>query len=326
MAARVSGVVPAPAHRSALARIAPTAVVQHGVFTAAQARAVGLSRGALDRRVRAGELVSVDHRVYRSALTPGSWHQRLAAACLAAPAVACHRSAAALWQLAGVERRTVEVAALRHRRRKAPDVVWHESYLLGPRDVTLVDGIPVTRPARTVVDLAAVTGTDDLLRAFDDAVRRRLTTVAQVACTLERLGPRRPGVARMREALAWRTGARPGDAARIPESDLETMFENLLHRAGLPSPTRQHPVPIASGRILRIDFAYPRLRVGIELAGARYHAVPDRWLADMARLTVLGAMGWQMLTFGWTEVRDTPDVTVQAVRHALERAGAGAGH
>jgi len=289
---------------------------QHGLFTMRQANHAGLSRGMVDHKLRTGELVAVDERVYRSVLTPPSWHQRLLAACLAGPAVASHRAAAVVWRAPTPDTGVLEVTALRHRRRKSSDVVWHESYLLDEDQVTEIDGIPVTVPTRTIVDLGAVFTPDELIRVLDDFTRRRLTTPARVASELERLGPRRPGRQCVEETLTRRFG--PGQAT-VPESDLETVFESLLRRAGLPQPERQVAVPLPNGRVARIDFAYRDHKLGIEVAGAEFHATPERWANDVGRLGVLAALGWMVLVFSDDQVRRTPDIVIDAVRHALAR-------
>ena len=302
-----------------LAALAAFAERQHGLFTAAQARSVGVGKGVLDRRLRSGDLVAVDYGIYRSVITPTTWHQRLLAACLAGPAVASHRSAAGLWQLPVPDPRPFEVTALRHRRRSSSDVIWHESYLLDDRSVTEVEGIPVTTPGRTVVDLAAVLTPDLLQRVLDDVLRRRLASTDSLAHLLERLGPRRIGAAALRAVL----DARAGPA--VPESDLETQFELLVRSRGLPAPVPQLHVVTPAGRRLRIDFAYPDAMVGIELLGARFHANPERWAADVDRLGVLAALGWHMLSFTYEQVTRRPDTVVAALERALARSGSAPG-
>ncbi|MBM3661111.1 MAG: type IV toxin-antitoxin system AbiEi family antitoxin domain-containing protein [Actinobacteria bacterium] len=285
---------------------------QHGLFTTAQADAVGMHRSMLERRLRTGELVAVDHGVYRSALTPPSWHQRLAAACLAGPAVASHRSAAALWHMPIGEEHPLEVTALRHRRRFTTDVTWHESYLLDDDQVTLIDGVPVTRAARTVIDLAGVVDHTRLVRAVDDVLRRRLASTASLQSLLQRLGPLRRGVPAMRAVLDARSGP-------VPESDLETQFLLLIEAHGLPTPVPQHMVRSPDGRSFRIDFAYPDALVGIELLGAEFHSGPDQWRSDTARLTVLASLGWLMLSFAYEQVVRQAPLVVRAVERALAR-------
>jgi len=295
-----------------LAALAAIARQQHGLFTAQQARSMGVSKALLERLVASGELVVVDFGVYASALTPPSWHQRLLAACLASPAVASHRAAGALWRGPDLEQTILEVTALRHRRRSTQSVVWHESYFLDDRDVTEIDGVPVTSATRTVLDLAAVVAEEHLIRVTDDMLRRSLTSIEKLGKELERMGPRRPGAKRMRAVLERRIGT------VIPETDLETVFDNLLRRNGLPEPERQVWVETAAGPY-RMDFAYSLYRIGMEPMGRDAHA--DRWEADMDRLAELSAMDWQMLAFSNHQVRHRERTVVRAVTAALLRAG-----
>ena len=302
------------ASRANLCLVAPDALRQRGLFTDQQGRSAGLSRGVQDHLLRTGEIVAVDHNVYRSALTPPSWEQRLVAACLAGPAVASHRSAGALWRVPDLERIYLEVTALRHRRRKPSDVIWHESFFLDPRDVTEIDGIPVTSATRTVLDLAAVLDDDALTRVVDDVLRRKLSSIERLGMELERMGPRRPGARRMRAALERRL-----DGQVIPVTDLETVFDNLLRRHGLPPATRQHWVRTPWGKSYCIDFVYLEYRIGMEPMGREAHA--DQWHDDMERLADLAGMDWQILPFSNHRIRYEEESVVRAIRHALIRAG-----
>jgi very-short-patch-repair endonuclease len=262
--------------------------------------------------VASGELVVVDYGVYASALTPSSWHQKLLAVCLASPAAASHRSAGTLWRSPDLLQVLLEVTAVRHLRRSSQDVIWHESYFLDERDVTEIDGIPVTTATRTVLDLAAVLDEDHLIRVMDDMLRRRLTSVEKLGTELERMGPRRPGAKRMRAVLERRIDV------IVPETDLETVFDNLLRRNGLPEPERQVWVDTAAGPY-RMDFAYTEFRIGLEPMGRAAHA--DRWEEDMDRLAELAAMDWQVLPFSNFQVRHREQTVVRAVTAALARAG-----
>ena len=130
---------------AASASLAKLAQHQHGVFTRRQAVEAGYAVGQIDHRVQIRDWITVDHGVYRSTHTPTTWLQRLLAACLAGPAVASHRAAATIWGFPGFPEELVEVTALRHRRRKASDVIWHETVRLDDREATVIDGVPVTR-------------------------------------------------------------------------------------------------------------------------------------------------------------------------------------
>ena len=232
------------------------------------------------------------------------------AACLLGPAVASHRSAAILWDFPGVPSDIVEVTALRHQRRRASHVTWHESYHLTERDVTEIDGIPVTRPVRTFLDLAVVLPPDSLEEILDDGRRRKLLDVAPIWRRLEALGDLRPGTKRVRSVLASQTTDN-----RPAESVLETRFRQLLRGAGVPTPTPQFEISV-NGFLARVDFAYPDLKLAIELDGAAYHSSRSARGRDRNRDNQLVALGWRVLRFSWDDLTEHPDAVLRCVQGA----------
>jgi very-short-patch-repair endonuclease len=294
------------------AAIAEVARRQHGVFSRAQAFKAGFRRGQLDWRIHAGIWEVVDRSVYRPAATPTSWRQRLMAACLAGPAVASHRAAGLLWNLPGMPHGIVEVTALRHRRRHAPDVNWHESFHLSEQDITVVEAIPVTRPTRTFLDLGVVLAADALEEVLDHGLRRNLLDISALWRRLAQLGELRPGARRVLSLLE-----RVATAERPCESVLETRFRQLLRRAALPLPTPQVEIHADETLIARIDFAYSELKLGIELDGAAYHSSEQARRRDRTRDNRLGALGWRILRFSWEDVHDRSDAVIADLRTAL---------
>ena len=299
--------------RSASASLATVAHRQHGVFTRRQAIEAGYALGQIDHRVQTNEWVAVDHGVYRAAQTPTSWLQRLMAACLAGPAVASHRAAAELWGFPGYATGLIEVTAVRHKRRKPSDVVWHETVRLDERQATVLEGVPVTRPGRTIIDLGAVVDVTTLLHALDDALRRRLTSLQALEAELQRWGDRRRGSGRVRRAIALRVGQ------PIPESILESEFEELVRREGLPIPSRQWTVRGPDGTVIaRVDFAYPVARLAIEIDGARYH--DDR--RDLDRQNAIESLGWRVQRFTARHIRYRPTDVAVMIMSALHHSPA----
>lgn len=150
---------------SVLGRIAAQ---QHSVFDRRQAVAAGLSPRMIQHRLESGRWVSVSRGVYRLAGVERTWHQRVLAACLAAGAgaVASHRSAAALWEIDGFGPGPVEISVSRSQRRTA-HFTTHRPRNMWAADTTELDYVPVTTVARTIIDLAAVVGDDDLEAALD---------------------------------------------------------------------------------------------------------------------------------------------------------------
>jgi very-short-patch-repair endonuclease len=294
-------------HREA--RLARLAQSQFGVFTRAQALNAGFTASAIKQRLNRGVWTLADHNVYRVSATPASWHQRIIAACVAGPAVASHRSAGLLWELPGIPDGIVEVTALRHRRRRASDVIWHESYHLADRDITEIGGIPCTRPIRTFLDLGVVLSPDELETALNEGIRRNLLSVPAIAQRLEELGPLRRGTTAVRAALRRRASTR-----RAPESVLETRFLQLVRSAGLPAPTPQFQVRLGERVVARLDFAYPSRRIAIELDGAAYHSGRLAEGRDRRRDNSLGALGWRVLRFDWDDVTRRTDYVLGTMR------------
>lgn len=285
---------------------------QHGAFTRAQFVEAGFTEDQLRYRIRTGEIVPIDELVYRQVGTPPSWTQRLMAACLAGPAVASHRSAGRLWDFPGMPEATVEVTALRHRRRRVGDVIWHESYHLSEWDVTEIDGIPCTRPVRTFLDLGVVLSADELETVLNEGMRRRLLSVSAIARRLEQLGPLRRGTAVVRAVLDRHVPGR-----RAPESVLETRFLQLVRSAGLAEPIAQFEVCVGHGSGARLDFAYPKCNVAIELDGAAYHSGDIAQQRDRRRDNELGALGWRVLRFDWDDVTRRSEYVVSLIKASL---------
>jgi hypothetical protein len=301
-------------HRHAETALSRLAARQYSVFSRSQAIDVGFTRGMIDRRISSGRWLVADFRVYRVAGAPGSWEQRLVAACLAGPAVASHRAAGILWDFPGMPKGIVEVTALRHRRRHAGDVIWHESFHLSERDVTEIEGIPVTRPVRTFLDLGVVLPPDELETVLNEAIRRNLVSAVAVVRRLEEFGPLRRGTAAVRAVLD-----RQVRGQRLPESVFETKFLQLVRLGGRPEPVPQHEVRANGKVIARLDFAYVDRRIAIELDGAAYHSGLIAEKRDRRRDNRLGALGWRVLRFDWDEVTRAPEYVLQTLDAYLDQ-------
>ena len=129
--------------------------VQHGVFTLAQALTSGFSRATVRRRIEQGVWEELAPRVYRVALAgDADWRALTLATALSTGGVACRRSALALYGLWSVPQRP-EVLVPR-RARTAQRLPQRSTDSLPRRDVTQVDRVPVTTPARTLIDVGGL--------------------------------------------------------------------------------------------------------------------------------------------------------------------------
>ncbi|MDQ3642804.1 MAG: type IV toxin-antitoxin system AbiEi family antitoxin domain-containing protein, partial [Actinomycetota bacterium] len=230
--------------------IADIASAQHGAVSRRQLLEAGLSRNVVDHRRDNGLLIVVHPGVYRIAGCPPTWHQRIIAATLAAGpgAVASHRAAGYLHRLAGIDPRA-EVTVGRQRAPRTEGLVVHRLASLTAGDVEVRNGIARTRPAATIIALAAVVPASLLEAALDDALVRGLVSCAQVQSRLDAAGHQgRKGAASIGNLLAVRR-AGPG----WTQSEFERRLFALLRRSGLPLPVPQFEVRLPDGRRAFLD-------------------------------------------------------------------------
>lgn len=297
-------------------RVAVLAARQYGVITRRQALGIGATDAVIDRRLTSGRWDHVLPGVFRVAGAPETFHQRwFAAAAWASPdGMLSHASAGALYRLDGiVDDPTAHVTVAYERSLCAQHTFRvHRSQLIELPDLRTVDGIVVTAPARTVLDLAGVVRGERLESAFESFRRRGLLTTVELAQRFETLGGRgRPGSRAVRALIH----AHLGEPAL--ESRLEVRAARLLRESGLPAPVRQHRLVGADGNRYRLDFAWPDRRVAVETQGFRWHGNRLSWKQDAARTTAIESLGWRLLVVTWDDVTLRPDATLQRLAVAL---------
>lgn len=263
---------------------------QHGLVSRSQALTAGLGRDAVHYRLRSGRWRRVAAGVYAVTTAPVTWRQQVLAACLAiggGGAVASHRTAAALWGLSGFRPGPVHVLVPMGCPRLGANATVHQTRTLLAADITRIDGIPVTRVARTLVDLAGCASERELEEAVDDALCRRLVTLDRLRRRARELcGPGRAGSAVLGRVLAtWEGGAAPQEVAEA------RLVRRLVH-AGLPPPATQVEVYDDGRFVARLDVAWPERRLGVELDGFRWHGGPRAFERDRHRRNRLVAVRW----------------------------------
>lgn len=283
----------------------------HGVVLASEALSLGLTNAALGRRVAKGTLRRLHKGVYGVTAVAPSLHQTLLAACRwgGPGTVASHRSAGHLWELDGCSELILEISG--PRRLRSSKVIAHRTPAVPILDTTEVDGIPVTKIERTVLDLAAVLDVDALEDALDSALRKRLTSVARL--TLRCRGEaQRNGIRNLRALLAERD-----DKGRPSASRFETRLNRLFVAAGLPA-LREHKIWDGGEFVARVDFCYPEANLIVEADGYRWHSHRRAWQRDRERRNRLTELGWQVIQVTWDDLTRRPERTVERIRSLVQ--------
>jgi very-short-patch-repair endonuclease len=242
-----------------------------------------------------------------------TWEQLASAAVRAADGVLSHRAAARLWGL--VDDTSIEVTVEPPRHPRLRGVVVHRSADLAAHHVTRRDGIAVTTPMRTLVDLGAVArwAVPD---ALELALVNRLCSLAAVERALHDVARRgRAGAGVLRAVLDERALG----AAR-PDGLLEPRMARLLAEHGLPQPSFQHEVRVGRRLLARVDFAYPEVRVALEVDGFEAHGTPAAMRRDFERQNALVAAGWTVLRFTWWDVVRRPEWVATRITSVLRPA------
>jgi hypothetical protein len=244
-------------------QIAELAGTQFNRVARTQLLDLGLTSSSIQRRVAAGRLVAVEEGVFALAPLLGheEWGRWMGATLTAPGSVLSHRSAAAAWGFWSVPRafETITRPGSGGPRRLGGVRVHRSSTLEGECDE--LRGIPITAPARTLLDLAAYVGRRALARSVRDAVRLELTTLEAIAECL--------GRHRMRHGARWlarviaRYSGLPLERAR---SGAEVRALEILRAA-------DRPLPDLNTRIAgeEADLSWPSHRRIVEIDGGPFH-------------------------------------------------------
>jgi len=285
---------------------------QYGVVSRAQLVEIGMSRSAIDRRIRTGRLhllhpgvFTVGHRVI---CREGCW---LAAILHAGEgAVLSHRSAAELWGVCRVrDRGPIDISSRRSSRSSA--LIRRHQIDHTPDELTIRRRIPVTTLARTLFDVAA----DLHPEAFEAAVREAEYLHRFHLKGLERLlelYPGRRGAATIRACLR-RLGRGPRGRTR---SRLEVKFAALLSRTNLPRPALNALLDF-DGFKVEADCLWRRQKLIVELDGGQAHRTRAAFESDRERDRRLQAAGWRAIRVTWRQL-DDPVALLVDLRRLLQ--------
>jgi very-short-patch-repair endonuclease len=296
-------------------RLARLAARQHGVVTVRQLYSLGFSDDQVRTLVRAGWL----HRLHRGVYAVGhprlTEHGRWMAAVLAGGpnAVLSHQAAAELWRLrqrrqagsASVDITVPRRAGIRPR----AGLLVHRVPTLKAEETTTRDRIPVTIPARTILDLATVLPRRELERAIDEADRLNLCNEGELDEVVQAHSGR-AGAGSLRSILREH---RVGTTAT--RNDFEEAFLTLCRSHHLPQP--EVNVPLLD---FVVDFLWRDETVVVEVDGRATHGTRRAFQADRDRDGRLAVAGYRVLRFTWWDVTRRPAVVADRVRRLLRAA------
>jgi AbiEi antitoxin C-terminal domain/Protein of unknown function (DUF559) len=279
---------------------------QHGVVARRQLLALGYSARGIEHRLARGRLHVVMRGVYTVGWPALTRERRWTAAVLACgeEAMLSHRSAAAMWGLATESPGRIDVTVRRHTELRRSGLRVHRRPALRREDVARREGIPVTTPCRTLIDLATELGLTAVERAVNEADKRDLVDPETLRLYLDG-NPGEPGVRILRRLLDRRT-------FRLSDSDLEIFFRPIAAAAGLPPPLTKQ---VVNG--WEVDFYWPDLGLVVETDGLRYHRTPSAQARDARRDRTHALAGMTPLRFTHFEIRyESAQVEAALVRAA----------
>jgi very-short-patch-repair endonuclease len=293
-------------------RLARLAAQQHGVVALHQLYSLGFSDSQVRTRVAGGWLHPLHRAVFAVGRRALSMEGHWLAAVLGCgkDAVLSHQSAGELW---GIRRRrhgSVHVSVPRGGgRRPRPGIVLHRVAVLDSEERTLHCRIPVTTPARTILDLATQLPHRELERAADEAERLGLCSENDLG---EVVGSHfgRPGARVLRALLKQH---RAGSTAT--RNYFEERFLQLWRRHHLPRP--EVNVPLLD---YVVDFFWRDARLIVEVDGRATHGTRRAFQTDRDRDGRLAVAGYRVLRFTWWDLTRRPAVVADRVRRMLEAA------
>jgi Transcriptional regulator, AbiEi antitoxin/Protein of unknown function (DUF559) len=266
----------------------------------------GLSASAVRSRVEAGRLQRIHQGVYavgHKQLTLKGWWMAAVLACGDGAALS-YRSGAHLHDLRRTGRSKIDVTSPKGRSRRAIQV--HRG-ALAPEDVTVVEGIPVTSVARTLLDLGDILDARNLRRAVEQADRRDILDVTELRHTLDRAAGRR-GTGVLADILATYE-----HDATLTRTELERLFLDICREANIPAPLVNQTVDGDE-----VDFHWPEYRLIVETDGHDTHHTREAFERDRLSDQRHAATGWLTIRFTYRQITDRPHEVAATLRAVLD--------
>lgn len=300
------GLDPAVVHVDLL--IGRVAARQHGIVTSRQLAALDVGRGAVGARMRRGLLHAIHRGVYLWGPPTPSLLARAQAAVLACgeDARLSHDTSAALQRFRPAPTGPLDVT-IPGRHVRVRGIRTHESPVAVPERRT-VAGLPVTSPARALLEIAPQLTPRELADAVEQAQVKRLVTKRDIAATIARARGR-AGVRSLRAAL---------DEPAFTRSVAERKLVALLRAAKLPQPVFN---AVTEG--YEVDALWRRERVVLEFDSHAFHATKGALERDRRKTAVLQRGRYVVLRTTWHELTEESHALIARTAEALAWSSAG---
>jgi hypothetical protein len=266
--------------------------------TAVGARSIG-------RWIASGRLVRLHPGWVTIPEFANDWTVRAHAATGYAGGPLSHMSALVAHRIVDTEVTQLDVTVPGDRRvRSSRSLRVHRSR--NPVVVRQARGLPATSLARALVDTWAQAHRSRAVRsdagaargAVLRATRERRVTVRELDEHLD-LRPELPGRAAFSELLFLIAGG--------CESYLEIYgVRHVLDVPGIPPCQQQHRLRLPFG-LVKLDAAWPEVKLAVELDGAAFHGSVEARERDLRRDAALAALGWVVLRFSYRRLMREPE-------------------
>ena len=167
------------------------------------------------------------------------------------------------------------------------------------------DGIRVTSPPRTVVDMTRYVSEPDLVAMIEHVLEQRMCTESTLRRVADRLDrPGRPWVRRFLGVLVARADDAPA------ESEWERTVHDRLRRHGVDGLVRQYWVDLPGHGPARFDLAVPAIRWALEVDVHPEHRSLEGAASDNRRDAAADAAGWMVRRVAELQLTSALDATI----------------
>ncbi|MDY6052035.1 MAG: hypothetical protein SPI83_06460 [Rothia sp. (in: high G+C Gram-positive bacteria)] len=278
----------------------------------------GMSNNLISAKRRRGELIRLTRGIYLKGdiarhCTDSDRAKAMAVALQKnrPTAVVSHQSAALLW---GAPLLTlppkVHLSLLGTNKSGHPQAVLHSHKVTECSLATDLGGVKVTNPLTTVVDCGKTMPLQESLAIVDFFLKHGNLKLDMVREELEQIVGRGSQKIRVVAHLM----------SPLSESPLESFARLRLYQGRIEQPIQQFEIMTPSGRLYRADFAWPHLKLLLEVDGLHkyygaYRSTDAQLRNDTLRQRELELAGWTVLRATWGDLAQRPELLISRLRH-----------